>query len=442
MACAALAVAAPAVVTGSAFQLRGDGDDARQEALEGRVEREPVPHRPTVEAAFAAESYRPGKTGRLVLFDSATHVTLRVYRVGDAVGPLRERDVMRGQQVGSTRRLGRVTPGQAIPVPLGPRWPSGLYYAELTAPGDRIGYAPFVLAPRRLGGHRVAVVLPTQTWQAYNFRDDDGNGTADSWYASPGYDRARLNRPFENRGVPGHYHYYDEPFLRWLDHNRYRVDYLSDAEPKATSGSTLARAYELIVFPGHHEYVTEHGYDAVTDFRDRGGNLMFLSANNFFYEITIAGDVMTRVGKWLSLGRPEAALVGVAYFGYDSAGHGGSPWTLRSSRAGRWIFHGTGLRPGSLFSSGGIEADATTSASPPGTQILAEIRNIWGQGRSAQMTYYVAPSGAKVFAAGAFSLAGSIWQPPVRQTVTNLINALAPSAPLVEMDSARSLGQS
>ena len=40
-------------------------------------------------------------------------------------------------------------------------------------------------APEKLGGHRVAVVLPTQTWQAYNFRDDDGDGKADTWYADP-----------------------------------------------------------------------------------------------------------------------------------------------------------------------------------------------------------------------------------------------------------------
>ena len=35
--------------------------------------------------------------------------------------------------------------------------------------------------------------------------------------------------------------------------------------------------------------MTAHEYDVVTGFRDRGGNLMFLSANNFFYKITISG---------------------------------------------------------------------------------------------------------------------------------------------------------
>jgi hypothetical protein len=392
------------------------------------AEREPVTHRPTVEAAFASESYRRGTTARLVLFDTASNVILRLYRVGDAAGTLYERDVMRGKQVGATRRLARVARGQAVQLPLDPRWRSGLYYAKLTAPVGRVGYAPFVLVPQRLGEQRIAVVLPTQSWQAYNFRDDDGNGTADTWYAWQ-IDTARLHRPFENRGVPGHYRHYDEPFLRWLDRNDYRVDFLSDAELTATSGRALAEAYELIIFPGHHEYVTRHEFDAVAGFRDRGGNLIFLSGNNFFRKVTISGNVMTRIGDWPQHGRSPAALVGVQWFlGCASPGSTGKPWTVQDTPAGRWIFRGTGMRPGSLFSSGGIEADAVTPASPKSTQGVAEIRNVFGTDRDAHMTYYEAPSGAKVFAAGAFTLAGAIWQPPVRKMVANLIAALSQPA--------------
>jgi hypothetical protein len=399
----------------------------RGEEIEGRDEREPVSHRPTIEAAFAAESYRAGAEARLVLFDSARGVTVRLYRVGDAVGSLHARDVMRGTPVGPAHRLRRVRSGAVIRLPLPSGWPSGLYFAHLTAAGGRLAYAPFVLVPRRLGEHRIAVVLPTQTWQAYNFRDDDSNGTSDTWYASPEVDTARLYRPFENRGVPPHYHYYDEPFLRWLARNRYPVDFLSDAELKTTSGALLAQTYELLIFSGHHEYVTTHEYDVVTRFRDRGGSLIFLSANNFFYKITISGDVMTRIGQWRKLGRPEASLIGVEYIAYDSSCHGGAPWTVRATPAVKWIFRGTGLHPGSAFSSGGIEVDSVDAASPPGVQVVAEIRNVFGGGRNAQMSYYQSPSGAKVFAAGAFSLACSIWQPPVSQMIANLIARLAPA---------------
>ena len=75
---------------------------------------------------------------------------------------------------------------------------------------------PFVVRPRRLGEHRVAVVLPTLTWQAYNLRDMGDDGQGDSWYASWGHKTVLLGRPFLNRGVPNYFRQYDLPFLHWL----------------------------------------------------------------------------------------------------------------------------------------------------------------------------------------------------------------------------------
>src|SRR5581483_2539008 len=234
----------------------------------------------------------------------------------------------------------------------------------------------------------------------------------------------RLVRPFENRGVPPHYRYYDEPFLRWLAVHKIGVDVLSNAELNTVSGERLARAYDLLIFEGHHEYVTSEEYDAVVRYRDLGGNLMFLSANNFFWKITIRNDVMTRVVRWRDIGRPEAALIGVQYYANDLGEHRNG-WTVRSSQAGRWIFAGTGMEAGSLFSSGGIEADEVQAASPRNVQVLAEIRNLFGDGRDAQMTYYTTPQGAKVFAAGAFSLACSVFQPPVTRLMLNVLTVLS-----------------
>src|SRR5439155_7451519 len=90
----------------------------------------------------------------------------------------------------------------------------------------------------------------------------------------------------------------------------------------------LAAAYDLIVCSGHHEYVTTQEYDVVTQYRDLGGNLMFLAANNFFWKIDLRNSVMTRVAEWRDLGRPEAALIGVQYRANDRGGHRG-PWILR-----------------------------------------------------------------------------------------------------------------
>ena len=43
-----------------------------------------------------------------------------------------------------------------------------------------------------------------------------------------------------------------------------------------------------------------------------------------------------------------------------------------------------------------------------------------GPGRSAEMTYYETPAGAKVFAAGALNFAASIGEPVVARLVENL----------------------
>jgi hypothetical protein len=59
-------------------------------------------------------------------------------------------------------------------------WPSGLYFVRLTARDGRTGFAPFIVRPRFDASPRpIAVVLSTNTWQAYNFRDMNGfTGTA------------------------------------------------------------------------------------------------------------------------------------------------------------------------------------------------------------------------------------------------------------------------
>ena len=160
----------------------------------------------------------------------------------------------------------------------------GLYFAKLTGSGNRVGYAPFILRPRRLGVNRVAVVLPTLSWQAYNFRDDNGDGQADTWYASAKVKSVLLGRPFDQRGVPPNYKYYEQPFLRWLVANDKGVDYLAQSDVAGANGRKLAAAYDLLIFSGPSRVRDRRGeYDAVVGFRNRGGNLMFLSANNFFW---------------------------------------------------------------------------------------------------------------------------------------------------------------
>src|SRR5688572_16396175 len=359
-----LALAALAIVAAGVGVLGGSGLRA-QSALAQPAERAGAVEQPGAEAAFPRESYRPGEIARLRIWTGAPGAAaVRVFFVGREQAATVGDDAVAGTPVTPWRRLPAARTGQRIAIRVG-AWPSGLYFAQLrTSAGP--AFAPFVVRPRRLGSYRVAVVLPTRTWQAYNVRDDDGDGTGDTWYATADRDEARLGRPFLDRGVPPQFRAYDLGFLRWLAETGRGVDVLAQEDLDEATGARLAAAYDLLVFPGHHEYVTEAEYDAVTGFRNRGGNLMFLSANNFFWRVDIEDGVMKRIGRWRMLGRPEAALVGAQYLASRSGMRG--PWLVRKT-APKWLFADVPLGPRGSFSSGGIEIDAVAPSSPRGTRI-------------------------------------------------------------------------
>jgi N,N-dimethylformamidase beta subunit-like, C-terminal len=341
--CIAVAVATLAVCLSGAMPQPATGGDHE---LDGRA---PTTEQlqPSVQAAFQLQSYAPRTRASLVLFNSAPGITLQLFHAGPELVSTYGDDEMQGVPVTLPTAIGAARNHRIVPIQIG-NWPTGLYFARLTAADGRVGFAPFVVRPSHLGEHRVAVVLPTMTWQAF---------LADSDLAS------------------------------------------------APAGSALARAYDLIVFPGHHEYVTTREYDLVVGYRDRGGHLAFLSANNFFWQIVERGNVMRRTQQWRDLGRPEAALVGAQYRGNDLQT---GDYIVRDTAAAPWLFADTGLTDGSQFCCGGIEIDKTASSSPRGVKVLAEIPNLFGPGFTAQMTYYETANGAEVFAAGAFSLAASV----------------------------------
>ncbi len=304
------------------------------------------------------------------------------------------------------------------------RWPTGVYFAKLTAGDGRVGFAPFIVRPTALGAHRVAVVMPTNTWQAYNFHDDDGNGWGETWYAHQGQPTAALGRPQLDRGVPMRFRSVRPavPALARLEEPARRLPRPAGRSQQRVR-RTLRRAYDLLIFPGHYEYVTRGEYDAVTRFRNLGGNLMFLSANNFFWRVDVRGKRLYRIRQWRDLGRPEAALIGVQYIGNDSGRRG--PYLTTNVEATPWLWAGMGVGNGSRVGTFGIEIDKTASSSPRGTRVVAHIPNLYGPGMTAQMTYYRTSAGAKVFAAGAFTLAGSATRPYGERLLDNLWRHMA-----------------
>ena len=369
---------------------------------------------PPITAAFEQQSYWAGQVAVLRVYTRTPTLTLTIGRA-DSATP--QDNLMSGRTVEGPIA---VKPDALLDVHVG-KWPSGVYFARLDSADGRAGFAPFILRPRRFGTSRVAVVLPTNTWQAYNFRDSDHDGVGDTWYASPRIDRVDVTRPFLDNGVPRTYRSYDAGFLEWFDRVPRAADFFTDADlDRGPSGGQLARMYDLIVFPGHEEYVTEREYDSIIAYRNAGENLLFLSADNFFRRVLREGRWLVRVQRWRDVGRPESALVGAQYLNWFQNRFPNRPFVVVGEQRAPWLFAGTGLQNGSSFGRYGIEVDARTPSSPPGTEVLATIHDIFGPGESAEMTYYTTPEHAQVFDAGAINFGGTTAFPIPGRLLDNL----------------------
>jgi hypothetical protein len=388
----------------------------------GAPQNAPVVRVQGIDAAFTRRSYAPGETAELRLATDARSLRLQVFAY-QSPGRPSEQDV-KTAGLAMTGPIpvdwsGHADAPALLRVVRAGDWPSGLYFVRATSSDGRLGYAPFIIRPRRLGTHRVAVVLATNTWAAYNFEDADGDGWGDSWYVGR-HRSVDLDRPFLDFGVPFRFHDWDLEFIAWLNRTHRHVDFLSDDDLDAVrDGDELARRYDLVVFPGHEEYVTAHEYDVVERYRDLGGDLAFLAANNLYRRVTRRGSTLVRGPLWRRSGRPEAALVGVQYVG-SNHGEKQAPFVVAGADVAPWAFEGTGLANGDAFGRYGIEIDARAPASPPETTVLAQIPNLLGVGRTAEMTYYETASGAKVFAAGALNFAASLDRPEVARLLENV----------------------
>jgi N,N-dimethylformamidase beta subunit-like, C-terminal len=389
-------------------------------------------------AGFGARSYAPGQIAVLnIRGGNTTRAELQIFQAGASgtPGPAAApgwdthtfgKPVTAPQQVRRPSGNGR----WLVHLRLGSTWAGGDYVARLTW-GQHTDYAPFVLRPLRLGTAPVLVVEPTNTWHAY----DDFAG--DSWYLDSSVHVIDLTNPFAASrvngrpvpaGLPEQFQRFDVGFLRWYWHSGYRADFISDDDLERISSARQLSRYRLIVFGGHEEYVTSHTFDLITAYRNAGGNLAFLAANSFFYKVKVSGNTMTGRTRWRDLGRPEAALIGAQYAGWDEGNYPNRPYRIADTAAAPWLFSGTALHDGSTVGNYGIEVDEPNAASPPNTHVLAEIPNELGPGKAADMTIYTRGR-STVFDAGAINFEASAHWPALSRFFSNLWSHLSGESP-------------
>src|SRR5438128_2604160 len=147
----------------------------------------PVVRVQAIDAAFTRRSYAPGQTAELRLATDARALRLQVFAYQSPGRPSEQDVKTAGLAMTGPIRVDwsrHASAPSLLRVVRAGDWPSGLYFLRVTSSDGRVGYAPFIVRPRRLGEHRIAVVLATNTWAAYNFDDANGDGWGDSWYVT------------------------------------------------------------------------------------------------------------------------------------------------------------------------------------------------------------------------------------------------------------------
>ncbi|MCK2216032.1 hypothetical protein MF672_019845 [Actinomadura sp. ATCC 31491] len=269
-------------------------------------------------------------------------------------------------------------------------WPEGPYLIRLDASTGAQRYVPVTVRSASVRG-RVVLLDGVTTWQAYNLWGGR------SLYLGPGGFAGRsravtFDRPYDGSGARLFLDF-EQPAFAEAERTGVPLAYLTslDLRPGALDG---ARA---VISLGHDEYWSPRMRATLTRARDQGVNLAFLGANAVYWRIalrgrTVACDKERECLLWRET-RPESELVGQMYDCFPAEG----AYTVTRPR--HWIFAGTrGTRfPGMA----GVETDRVQRGSPAGVEVLAESRfSCGGRATVANSTYYVAPSGAGVFASG------------------------------------------
>lgn len=325
-------------------------------------------------------------------------------------------------------------------------WVTGAYLAKFADAKGMQTYAPFDV---RGNYHSTYVVVTSDTtYQAYNnwggisLYEDDTNGNA-SGSISEGNNLARgvkvsFDRPYAEGYGSGNLLHFDGETIHWLERQGYDLSYMSSVDLHEHPQILLQHRVYLSL--GHDEYWTKEMHDGVAAARDHGVSLAFLGADAIYWQMRFESDSagapdrtivcykvetfrggntsdLTRdpfyrkdnsrlTSQWRDpvLNEPENAIIGIMYSGLTHK-QNGYPWQVSSSSKSL-LLDGTGLVPGQQYGCGvvGYEWDHifNNGATPAGLQVLAQSQTVSNANQPdfSDTTYYVASSGAIVFATG------------------------------------------
>ncbi|UCG46729.1 MAG: hypothetical protein JSU94_14635 [Phycisphaerales bacterium] len=278
-----------------------------------------------------------------------------------------------------------------------PEWENGSYLARFrTTSGDSAyTYHPFIVRTVVPGSRsKVAFVMNYNTRNAYNTW-----GGKSLYYTRVSGDKHKavavsFLRPFAESAGKGKNYWGQWELTSQLLADGFDPEFLTEWDIHANPA--ILRAYDVLVFAGHHEYISCPIYDALEAHHHRGGHMAFFSANDIWWQVRYEdnGDLMVCYKAYAPyedpirgindslltthwhvppVSRPGAALQGISYIAYSYYFEREDFIVQDSSH---WIFEGTDLTEGdalgSLMASG--ETDDVTSDSPAIMDVILKAR--------------------------------------------------------------------
>ena len=332
---------------------------------------------------------------------------------------------------------------------------SGIYFAKVVRADT--GGASHIFFVVRDDSSTSALLFQTSdtTWQAYN--QYGGNSLYVGAPAGRAY-KVSYNRPFTTRSTSGGQDWVfnaEYPMVRWLESNGYDVSYFSGVD--ADRSGALILNHKTFLSVGHDEYWSGAQRTNVEAARAAGINLGFFSGNEVFwktrwensidgtgtpyrtlvcYKETAANRKIDPTPTWTGTwrdpsysppadgGRPENALTGTLFMNNDT----GVPYaiTVPSDDGKMRLWRGTSIAalatgtvatlpigtlgyewdtdPDNGFRPPGLVRNSTTTLTTAG--VLQDYGTVYGNGTLTHyLTFYKAPSGARVFSSGSIQWA-------------------------------------
>jgi len=321
-------------------------------------------------------------------------------------------------------------------------WTTGIYLTKFTDANGKQTYVPFDL---RGNSHSLYVaVTPDTTYAAYN--DWGGYSLYQAPNSAPPVEtsvettniqrgvKVSFDRPYNVDDGSSQVLVFEAAAIHWLERQGYDLSYISDVDLQEKPAQL--RAHRAYLSLGHDEYWSKEMRDGVEHARDSGVGLAFLGADAGYWQIRFEPDSagtpdrtivcykvetanhdlaldpyygqdntrLTAAWRDPVLARPENALIGIMFSDLTHQQQG-FPWTV-SPQANPSLLDGTGLQPGQEYGCGlvGYEWDRefANGDTTAGLQVLGASQTVNNSNRpdTSNTTYYIAHSGAMVFATG------------------------------------------